>query len=169
MRQVIRNKYLKGFSFLSLREALTFLDNQGVNKSLSLEETFGENYYCYICYHSLTQEILFSLSYSSDESEDNLNIMYWNDLIVLDIGKIIYLIDDFLEIRSSIEITTPLVGLYVINDERLLVLEEAFVRVINNKGEVVRAELTDLIEDFSVKDNLLFIQTNEENKIIELN
>jgi len=62
-----------------------------------------------------------------------------------------------------------LVGLYVINDERLLVLEEAFVRVINNKGEVVRAELTDLIEDFSVKDNLLFIQTNEENKIIELN
>lgn len=169
MRQVIRNKYLKGFSFLSLREALTFLDNQGVNKNLSLEDTFGENYYCYICYHSLTQEKLFSLSFSSDESEDNLNIMYWNDLIVLDIGKKIYLIDDFLEIRSSIEITTPLVGLYVINDERLLVLEEAFVRVINNKGEVVRAELTDLIEDFSVKDNLLFIQTNEENKIIELN
>ncbi|MBC8619137.1 hypothetical protein H8788_15435 [Parabacteroides faecis] len=169
MRQVIRNKYLKGFSFLSLREALTFLDNQGVNKNLSLEETFGENYYCYICYHSLTQEKLFSLSFSSDESEDNLNIMYWNDLIVLDIGKKNYLIDDFLEIRSSIEITTPLVGLYVINDERLLVLEEAFVRVINNKGEVVRAELTDLIEDFSVKDNLLFIQTNEENKIIELN
>ena len=169
MRQVIRNKYLKGFSFLSLREALTFLDNQGVNKNLSLEETFGENYYCYICYHSLTQEKLFSLSFSSDESEDNLNIMYWNDLIVLDIGKKNYLIDDFLEIRSSIEITTPLVGLYAINDERLLVLEEAFVRVINNKGEVVRAELTDLIEDFSVKDNLLFIQTNEENKIIELN
>ena len=169
MRQVIRNKYLKGFSFLSLREALTFLDNQGVNKNLSLEETFGENYYCYICYHSLTQEKLFSLSFSSDESEDNLNIMYWNDLIVLDIGKKIYLIDDFLEIRSSIEITTPLVGLYVINDERLLILEEAFVRVINNKGEVVRAELTDLIEDFSVKDNLLFIQTSEENRIIELN
>ena len=117
----------------------------------------------------MTQEKLFSLSFSSDESEDNLNIMYWNDLIVLDIGKIIYLIDDFLEIRSSIEITTPLVGLYVINDERLLVLKEAFVKVINNKGEVVRAELTDLIEDFSVKDNLLFIQTNEENKIIELN
>ena len=106
---------------------------------------------------------------SHDESEDNLNIMYWNDLIVLDIGKKNYLMDDFLEIRSSSEITTPLVGLYVINDERLLILEEAFVRVINNKGEVVKSELIDLIEDFSIKDNLLFIQTSEENRIIELN
>lgn len=168
MKQIIQNRYLKGFSFLSSEEALTFLNSQKADKSLSLEETFGDNYYCYVCYHSLTQEKLFALSFSSDEREDNLNFLYWNNLVVLDTGKSIYLIDEALNIKVLLEITTPLVGLYVIDDEKLLVLEEAFIRIINYKGEVVKSELTDLIEDFSIKDKLLHIRTDEGNKVIEL-
>lgn len=168
MKQVIKNRYLKVFGFSSSEEALTFLNNQKAHKILSLDETFGDNYYCYVCYHSLTKEKVFALSFSSDEREDNLNLLYWNNLLVLDTGKNIYLIDETLSIKALLEITTPLVGLYVINDEKLLVLEETFIRVINYKGEVVKSELTDLIEDFSIKENLLSIQTSEESKVIEL-
>ncbi|GAA4789638.1 hypothetical protein GCM10023231_17060 [Olivibacter ginsenosidimutans] len=168
MKQVVQNKYLKGFSFSSSEEALTFYNNQKADHSLSIEDTFGDNYYCYVCYHSLTNDKLFVLSFSSDEREDNLNFLYWNNLVVLDTGKSIYLIDEAVKIKVSLEVTTPLVGLYVINDEKLLVLEEAFIRVINYKGEVVKSEQTDLIEDFSIKGKLLHIRTDGGNKIIEL-
>lgn len=168
MKQIIQNRYFKVFSFSSSEEALIFSNNQNANKSLSLKETFGDNYYCYVCYHSLTQEKLFVLSFSSDESEDKLNLLYWNNMIVLDTGKNICLIDKAVNIKVSLEITTSLVGLYVINDKKLLVLEEAFIRVINYEGEVIKSELTDLIEDFSIKDNLLSVSTSGCNRVIEL-
>mgnify|MGYP003429414724 CR=1 FL=1 len=168
MKQVIKNTYIKGFRFSSEEEALTFLKNQKAERSLSLEDTFGDSYYCYVCYHSLTRERQFVLSFSSDESEDNLNFLFWDNMLVLDTGKNIYLIDENLNIKTSLEITTPLVGLYLISNEKLLVLEEAYMRIINYNGDIEKAELFDLIEDFSINDNLLSIQTSEENKVIEL-
>lgn len=42
------------------------------------------------------------------------------------------------------------------------------MRVVNKKGEIVKSELFDLIENFSIEDNRLSIQTSEENKVIEL-
>ncbi len=169
MKQIIENRYLKAFKFSSLEEASTFFNNQKAKRSLSIEDTFGENYYCYVCYHSLTREKQFILSFSSDESVDNLNFLYWDSLLVLDTGKNIYLIDESLNIKKSFEITTTLVGLYLINNEKLVLLEEAFLRVVNYKGQIVKSELFDLIENFSIKDNILSIQTSEETKVIVLN
>ncbi|MGJ1437887.1 hypothetical protein [Sphingobacterium siyangense] len=168
MKQVIKNIYLKGFRFSSAEEASIFFKNQKAERSLSFEDTFGDNYYCYVCYHSLTREKQFVLSFSSDESEDNLNFLFWDNMFIIDTGKNIYLIDEKLNIKTSFETTTPLIGLYLISNEKLLVLEEAYMRIINYNGDIVKAELFDLIEDFSIKDNLLSIQTSEENKVIEL-
>jgi len=168
MKQIIYNRYLKWFKFSSSKEASFFLKNQKAQRTLSIEDTFGDNYYCYVCYHSLTREKQFVLAFSSDESEDNLNFLYWNNLFVLDTGKNIFLIDETLNITASLEITTPLIGLHVISNEKLLILEEAFMRVINYKGEIIKSELFDLIENFNIKDNLLSIQTSEESKIIDL-
>lgn len=168
MKHIIQNRYFKGTSFLSSEEALIFLNSQETNRKISLDETFGDNYYCYVCCHALTQEKLFALSFSSDEREDNLIFLYWNNLIVLYTGKNIYLIDEVVNIKVSLEITTSLVGLYVINDERLLVLEEASIRIINSKGEVVKNKLTAFIENFTIKDNVLRILTEEDNDVIEL-
>lgn len=168
MKQIIENRYIKSFKFASSQEASTFVNNQEAKKHLSIDDTFGDNHYCYVGYHSLTKEKQFVLSFSSDESEDNLNFLFWDSLFVLDTGKNLYLIDESLNIKTSLEITTPLVGLYLISKEKLLILEEAYMRVINYSGDTVKAELVDLIEDFSIKDNLLSIQTSEENKVIEL-
>lgn len=169
MNQIICNKYIKAYKFASSQEASTFAGNQITKNYLSIDDVAGDSYYCYVGYHSLTREKQFVLSFSSDENEDNLNLLYWDDLLVLDTAKNIYLIDKSLKIKASIQITTTLVGLYLISKEKLLVLEEAYMRVINCKGEIIKTELFDLIEDFSIKDNLLSIQTNEENKVIELN
>ena len=168
MKQIIKNCYIKAFKFASSREMLTFVNNQVAKKQLSIDDTFGDNHYCYVGYHSLTKEKQFTLSFSSDDSDDSLNFLFWDNLFVLDAGKNIYLIDENFNIKTSLEITTPLVGLYLINKEKLLVLEEAYLRVINNNGDIVKAELFDLIEDFSIKNDFLSIQTSEENKIIEL-
>ncbi len=77
-------------------------------------------------------------------------------------------VNESLNIKTSLEITTLLMALYLIGKEKLLVLEEAYMRVVNYNGDIVKAELFDLIDDFSIKDNLLSIQTSEENKVIEL-
>jgi hypothetical protein len=168
MKQIIGNKYLKSHTFSSSGEASTFFNNQVAKKTLSIDDAFGNNYYCYVCCHSLTKEKQFVLSFSSDENEDNLNFLFWNTSFVLDTGKNIYLIDENLNIKMSFEITTPLIGLYLINDERLLLLEEAFMRVISFSGQILKSELFDLAENFSIKNNLLYIQTSDENRIIEL-
>ncbi|WPQ66290.1 hypothetical protein SIO70_15625 [Chitinophaga sancti] len=168
MKQIIENRYLKAFGFSSVEEATTFYNNQKVERSLSIEDGSGDNYYCYVCCHSLTREKQFVLSFSSDKSEDNLNFLFWNSMIVLDTGRNIYLIDENLSIKTSFEITTSLVGLYLINDERLLLLEEAYMRVIDYRGQILKSELFDLIDDFSIKGNVLSLQTNDNNKVIEL-
>jgi len=168
MKQIIENRYLKGFKFSSSEEASTFCNNQKAKRSISIEDTFGENYYCYVCYHSLTKEKQFVLSFRSDESEDNLNFLFWDNLFVMDTGKNVYLIDESLNIKTSFEITAPLVGLYLINKEKLLLLEEVYMRVVDYKGQIVKSELFDLIEDFSIKGNLLSVQTSEERRVIEL-
>lgn len=170
MKQVFKNRYLKGFKFSSSQELSTFLGNQGTGNSLTIKDTFGDNYYCYVCYHSLTKEKQFVLSFSSDENEEDLNVLFWDEhkIFILDTGKNIYLIDDNLNIKSSFEVTTPLIGLYLINVDSLLLLEEAFMRVVDHNGGILKREVFDLIEDFSVKDNYLFIQTSEESKTFEL-
>lgn len=168
MKQVVQNKCLKAFRFSSSEAASTFLKNQKANNSLSIDHTFGDNYYCYVCYHSLTKEKLFVLSFGSDENEDRLNFLFWNSSFVVDTGKSVYLIDETLNIKISLEITTPLVGLYIISNEKLLLLEEAYMRVIDYNGQILRSELFDPIEDFRIKDNVLSIQKSEENKVIEL-
>lgn len=168
MKQIIGNTYIKAFKFAASDEASTFADNQKAKNYLSVDDVLGESYYCYVGYHSLTREKQFVFSFSSDENEDNLNFLFWNDLFILDTAKNIYLIDESLRIKAALEITTPLVGLYLVNRDKLLVLEEAYMRVINYEGEIVKAELFDLMEDFSIQDNLLSIQTGEKNIVIEL-
>lgn len=168
MKQIVKNTYIKTFKFTSLQEISIFINNQEIKKYLFIDDTCGNNYYSYVGYHSLTKEKQFILSFSSDDSDDNLNFLFWNGLFVLDTGKNIYLIDESLNIKTSLEITTPLIGLYLINNEKLLILEEAYLRVVNYNGDVVKAELFDFIEDFSIKNNLLSIQTSKENKVIEL-
>ncbi len=151
------------FTFSSFQERKVFLSNQETKNVLSIDETFGDNYLCCICYHSLTNEKQFVLSFNSDEDEENLNFLFWDKhkTCILDTGRCIYFIDDLLNPVASFELTTPLVGLYLVEEDKLLLLEEAFFRVVNFRGTLLKSASFDLIVDFSIDNNKLTIQTSK--------
>ena len=122
MKQIVGNMYLRSFKFLSSKENTTFLSNQDIKEILVLNDYSGDNYYCYICYNSLSQDKKFIVSFSTDEVEDNLNFLFWRNhkLIVFDTGSHIYIVDEKLNIVSSFEVTTPLIGFHLIDDENIL-------------------------------------------------
>ncbi|MDJ1484209.1 hypothetical protein QNI16_27165 [Cytophagaceae bacterium YF14B1] len=170
MKYIFNNKYIKVFKFLSSTEMLLFIDNQNCENKLPLDNTYGDNYYSYILYHSLTGEKEFILSFSSDEKEENLNFLFWYEynLFVLDTGSFIYLIDDTLHIKAYLEVTTPLIGIYLTTKNNLILLEEASFRIVSFEGEILKHELFDLIEDFSLENDQIYIKTSEGNKIFTL-
>ena len=170
MKQIIGNKYINVYKFLSAKEKSFFLANQETMNILSLDETFGDNYFCYVCYHSLTSEKQFVISFGSDKNEDELSFLFWEEhkMFALDTGKKVYLINNKLKIISSYEITTPLIGLFLANKDNLLLLEEASFRLVDFEGETIKNEWFDLIENFSIENDKLSIHTSEGNKIFEL-
>lgn len=170
MKQIVRDKYLKIFKFSSSQEATTFLRSQDTKNVLSIDDTLGDTHFCYVCFHSLTHKKQFILYFSSDEDDNSLNFLFWekHKMLVLDTGNGIYLINDSLNITASFEITTPLIGLYLIDDDRLLILEEAFLRLINSEGKILKSELFDLIVELKIENGQLFMQTNEGNKVFDL-
>jgi hypothetical protein len=169
MNQIINNIYVKIFNFTYLQELLTFVGNQFVEKKLFIENSSGDNYYCCIGYHSLTKEKKFLLSFSSYELEDRLDFLYWDKSFILSTNDNIYLIDEDLKIKTSFEINTSLVGLYLLNKDRVLILDEYSYKIINSKGDILDTKIFDLIENFSITDNILSIQTNNDETVIELN
>lgn len=170
MKQIFNNSYLKSFKFSSYQEVEEFLDSQKSKCALALKETFGNNYFCYVCYHSLTRDVLFTLTFSSDADADSFNFLFWDEpkLFVLDTGEYIYLLNDKLSIVKFLDITTPLIGLYLVGKDRLLILEEAFLRLVDAEGKVIKSELFDLILDFGIKNDRLFIKTDQEERNFEL-
>ncbi len=166
MKQIIRNRYVKAFTFSSFQERKEFLNNQVAKNILSVDETFGDNHLCYVCYDSLTKEKQFVLSFDSDESESNLNFLFWHDhnIYVLETGKRIYFLDEYLNTVVFFEITTPLVGLHLLDVNTLLLLEEAYFRVVDFKGKLLKSGAFDLISDFKIENGKLFIQTNESSQ-----
>lgn len=169
MRQIINNRYLEVFKFSLKAEAETFFNNQSIGHVLKIDDFLGDYYYCYVVRNSLTGKGDYLLFFSSDKQEENLNFLFWNtNLFVLDVGQNIYFLDKELNIKSSFEIITPLIGLFLTKGNNLVVLEETWYRLINDDGQVLSNESFDLIENFSLSDDKLFIQTAEENKHIDL-
>jgi hypothetical protein len=170
MKHILGNRYVKVYRFTTSQEATFFVSNQKINNILSLEDTFGDNYYCYIGYHSLTSEKLFTISFSSDEEEENLSLLLWPELnlVAINTGRNIYLVDYEMNIKSSFDISTTLIGLYITKGNNMLILEEASLKLVSSSGKILQDELFDFIEDFRIDNCRLFIHTSIEDKVIEL-
>lgn len=170
MKQIFKNGYVKSFSFTSIQEVEVFLHNQETKNILVLNETYGDYQYCYVWYDSLTGQKQFIVSFSSDDKEDNLNLLVWDrtEILVVDTGKNLYLINKKLNIKACFDITTPLIGLCLTSGNNLLVLEEAAFRLVNSEGKILNSELFDLIENFAIDRDQLSIHTSTDHKIYKL-
>ncbi len=170
MKCIIENLYFKSYHFTTKQEALFFLNQQKTKKYLFLDETDGDHLYCYTCLDSLTNEVRFLIFFYSYKLEETLNLLFWprEDILVLDTGGYIYLIDIKLNIKTSINIVSSLVGIYLITPKELLVLEEISMKIIDFNGTILKEEFFDIIENFSINGDILSIQTEHEIKHIKL-
>lgn len=81
----------------------------------------------------------------------------------------IYIIDNKKgQVVKEIGLTSSLIGFYQIDDNKMLVLEEAYIRTVNPYGEIVQDMTTDLIEDFNIQDNILYVFADNNKYIYKL-
>jgi hypothetical protein len=170
MKQILRNKYLKSESFNSFDALVNYTANLNRNNRLDLEDSFGDTYYCYLLLDSLTSAKEFCITFSTDEKEEDLNFLFWEvaNLFVLHNGPKIYFIAHDLTIISAFDVTSPLIGLHVFDDNKILILEETTFRLINSSGRVLQEELFDLVLDFKLENNKLRVITDENSKVYML-
>ena len=161
MKQIIKNRYLKLVSFNSYNELNEYVMSLKVKNELELKDSFGDYYYCYSFIDSLTSEHELYITFSTDEKEENLSILFWDamELFILNSGMKIYFITHDLTILSSFDITSPLVGLMVLNSNKILILEEATLKVISSNGKIEQEELFDLMLNFQLEGSKLSITT----------
>lgn len=170
MKIIFNNKYIEIFKMESFREFSIFVNNQNIKKKISLNEPYGDHYYCYIFYDSLTKEKSCIVDFHTDQPEKNLNLLIWKNtsFLVLDTGMNLYLIDNEFNVKTSFEILSPIIGLHITSGNNLLILEEASVRVIQSNGQIIKTELFDFIEDFNLQEDILSIKTNVGSKVFKL-
>jgi hypothetical protein len=169
MKFIVNNNYIKSYCFESYRDFSQFIEGQDIKK-LKLEESHGNKYYCYLGHDSLSQKKLFAICFESDKKESDLNLLVWNSkkLLVLDSGMNLFFVDDNLNVKFVLEMLTPLIGLHITKGDNLLVLEEDSARLISAEGDILKSESFDFIDDFSIENNLLYLQVNGEKKTFDL-
>ncbi len=115
MKQIFKNQYLESISFKSNIELNKYITNSKLRNGLNLNESFGDYFYCYLFRNSLTSDNEFYISFSTDEKEKKLNLLFWDfmKIYILDTGVKVYFIRYQLTILKSLDITSSLVGLYM--------------------------------------------------------
>ena len=168
MKLICNNIYTTLRRFESFREFSIFINNQSIN-SLSLK-TIGDAYYCLSIHDALTQEEIKRINFCSDKMEEDLNILLWHNarLLVIDTGVQVYFINSEYTVSASFEITTPLIGFYVTKNNNLLILEEATLQLVTSRGNILKNKAFDMIEKFSIKDDVLSIITCDETIVVPL-
>ncbi len=168
MKQIINNQYIKCTEFQDINKLHSFLQTYKGKKQLFINNINENKYYfSLICYHSLLDEIEYILAFSSDTA--NFEFLLWDatSQIVLYTGTDLYLIDENFKYKKIIDYMSPLIGLLVTPIGNLIILEEVSLITINREGEIILKERFDLIEDYKITNDKLYIQTEEALKIIQ--
>jgi len=170
MRQIFKNRFIKPYFFGSSNELSRFVRNLGEVKELWLEDSVGANYVCYVCRESLSGEVIFCLSFCSEEEVNDLNLIHWSkaNLMVVETGKTVQLINEDLIVIKVLDLTYPVIGFQITPMNNLLVLEEGSMRLVDFEGKVLMEKVFDLIEDFELDGNTLIVKTAEGIESVKL-
>ena len=88
--------------------------------------------------------------------------------MLLYLGQCLYLIDYNNLTIKPIDLTSPIIGFYQIDNNNMLVLEETNIRTINTKGEIIKEMTTDLIVDYYIKNNNLYAHSEYREYVYQL-
>lgn len=168
MKQIFQNRSIRSFQFTNSVEESAFLERISPKRIVTVDESCGQNSICLVGSNSLTNDVEFVVSFRSDCNEEDLNLVFWNDLMIVDSGKKVFFVGDEIVVRTSIELTSPLIGLYVISDDELLILEETYMQIVDRAGRILRSELFDLITSTTIEKNRLVLQTDSGVRKVDL-
>ena len=161
MKQIYENKYMQSIAFGSLKELDYYLKQQpSTLEKIFINDGIYDKYYALVFCHSLIETKEFIILFGSDEDEDLQSILYWDkaSLIVLNTGSRIYLINEKLEIITSFDYLSLLIGMYITTKNNLIVLGDIFVKILNMEGDIIKSESFDLIQDYSLNNDELYIK-----------
>ncbi len=155
------NRILSFSVFRTLDEAETFFNRQTSTQRLFLSHTFGDHNCVVKCMNSLSGDVEFCLGFSSETRSSDLSL-----IAKFELDRWIVQVDSFLffinpsqsELINKCEIHTPLIGMYSEND-KLLALEEAGLKVLDFDGKILQEHTVDLINTFELKDGVLSVCT----------
>lgn len=165
MKFIVGNNYVQSYQFSNSLEMDYFIQKQDVPKMI-FEESCGEHYYCYIFHNALTQKKLFLIAFSSDEKEGDIGLLFWIEYAtwVIYTGGYIYMLNRDMQIQISFEMFAPLIGMYLLpHDNGLLLLEEAYLRVVDHTGKILKENKLGFVEQIDIQENSLLINTEEGN------
>lgn len=170
MNTIVDNYRVREYFFRTFPEQRTFLKNLDNSQILELEDTYGDYYYCYIFCNSITGEKKIVLSFSCDLTPDEISVCFWSGkkIVLLYLGQCLYLIDYNNLTIKPIDLTSPIIGFYQIDNNNMLVLEETNIRTINTKGEIIKEMTTDLIVDYYIKNNNLYAHSEYREYVYQL-
>ncbi len=171
MKVIFNNMYVQLFKFDSLRKFSSFITGQDDIDNVSLDETYGDYYYSYVFYDSLSKKKLYLVRFLSDENDPkNLHLLIWQAKKVFGFhtGRKLFLLDESHNVIDSINLLCPLVGLYVTSGQNLLILEEAAFKVVDSTGEILEGEQVDFINNFKLEAKHLILDTESGKRVFDL-
>ena len=155
-------------AFPNKQEGQRYFDRQVCNCKVKLSDTYGDVLSVVSSKSSLTQKTIFSVAFESDIPAGASYCLVSDSLDrwILQVDNRLFFVQPSAGRLVAIqEISTPLSSLYLWN-HRIIVLEEARVRIANINGDILQSVNTDLIEDVKLVDSQLFIETIEGNRVV---
>ncbi|MCQ2217417.1 MAG: hypothetical protein MJZ33_02900 [Paludibacteraceae bacterium] len=135
---------------------------------LQILDSIGENHFVIKVRDSLTHNMKYEIMFDGDCEVEDCCLMKYHNHIVFNNDKCLYLVDVVSKSVKEFETLAPLIGLTVTTKGELLLLKELGVDFIGNDGNIVRSIPTMFIENYILKDNVLFLKTENESFEIPL-
>lgn len=161
MKIILGNQYPEALQFHSKDEFRFFFEsNQSLPKVHLESELVPDYWHCIMWRDSLSLEKAFMISFESEEPLENTSLLIWDshDRFALNTGAEISLISRDLKIICRIPLVSPLMGLSLMKNEFLIIIEEAIFRVIDRNGDMVQYHEFDLIRGFQLGDSGITIK-----------
>lgn len=163
MKIIHNNIWFSLFATQSYREFSELISKQQHAMVLELGKVAsGLYYYCLMGKDSLTQYDIFSIRFSSDDEPKNIYFLICDNSFILSTGSILYFVSQNIKIERSLILSAPLIGLHVIEKERILILDELSCRITSLDGEIIAEHhFDDTIEDFKLAKESLLVKIHD--------
>lgn len=155
-------------SFLDKEDGIKYFQAQDCKGKIRHVDTYGDTFSVIKSISSLTQKCMLCVAFESDIPAENSYLMLSASLdrwVVHIDHQLKYIQPSESKILGSCSLSTPLSGLYLFGD-RVLVIEEAAIKITNKDGRLLQCVYMDLIQDLELIESTIVATTVEGEKVV---